>query len=143
MQKSAVQQQATKASANNAQNNSATNNAQNNSATNSAQKLYELSELVKYRGGAEGQGKLYVGLKGQVYDVSSKPEMYGVNAKYHVLTGRDASSALGKMQLEDEKLLNQSGYSHLNQEELEVLDHWVERFKNYPIVGNLKTSSKL
>ena len=54
-------------------------------------------ELSQHRDGE----KVYVGLKGVVFDVSSN-EVYREGGGYHVFAGKDASVALAKMNFADE-----------------------------------------
>ncbi|GAA5838778.1 hypothetical protein JCM5353_000187 [Sporobolomyces roseus] len=92
-------------------------------------------ELKKYDGKDEGT-PIYVGIKGKIYDVSKKRDMYGPGCGYHVFTGKDASKALGKSSLKPEDA--DSDYSSLTDEEKGVLDDWEKYFaKRYNIVGKV------
>ena len=51
------------------------------------------STLSQYDG-SDGR-PIYVAIKGQIYDVSAKQEMYGKGAGYSVFAGKDASRGLG------------------------------------------------
>jgi membrane-associated progesterone receptor component len=53
-------------------------------------RVFTPTELAHYKGG-DGEGPLYLAVKGTVYDVSEKRGMYGPGQSYHVFTGRDAS----------------------------------------------------
>lgn len=55
---------------------------------------YTPAQLAVFNGVPEGQ-KIYVAIKGTIFDVSAKPEMYGPGKSYNVFAGRDASKALG------------------------------------------------
>lgn len=52
------------------------------------------SQLAVYNGIPEGQ-KIYVAIKGTVFDVTAKSDMYGPGKSYHVFAGKDASKGLG------------------------------------------------
>ncbi|KAF9083687.1 hypothetical protein BGX29_004883 [Mortierella sp. GBA35] len=90
-------------------------------------------ELAKYDG-TNADAPIYVAIKGAVFDVSTKKEMYGPGAGYHVFAGKDPSKALGKSSLKPEDCI--ADYSSLDEKELKVLDDWFIFFeKRYPIVG--------
>lgn len=94
-------------------------------------------ELSKYTGGTESGGKIYVAIKGVVYDVSAKAAVYGQGQGYSVFAGKDASCALGKSSLKPADV--KADYSQLTPEELKVLDEWVEYFgKRYAVVATIK-----
>ncbi|GAA5911556.1 uncharacterized protein JCM6883_005792 [Sporobolomyces salmoneus] len=93
------------------------------------------AELAKYNGSDEST-PIYVAIKGKIYDVSAKRDMYGPGCGYNVFTGKDASKALGKSSLKAEDA--DSDYSSLTDEELKVLDDWEKYFaKRYNIVGKV------
>ncbi len=54
-------------------------------------------ELARYNG-ADPKLPVYVAVRGAIYDVSPRRDMYGVPGQgYNVLAGRDASRALGEL----------------------------------------------
>jgi predicted heme/steroid binding protein len=54
-----------------------------------------VAELAKYDG-QDPSRPIYVAIKGRVFDVSAKKEMYGKGAGYNVFAGKDASKGLGE-----------------------------------------------
>ncbi|GAA6021107.1 hypothetical protein JCM11491_004418 [Sporobolomyces phaffii] len=93
------------------------------------------AQLAKYNG-ADPDTPIYVAIKGKIYDVSAKRDMYGPGCGYNVFTGKDASKALGKSSLKPEDA--DSDYSSLTAEEKQVLDDWEKYFtKRYNIVGKV------
>ncbi|BGP39893.1 hypothetical protein JCM10450v2_003867 [Rhodotorula kratochvilovae] len=96
---------------------------------------FSSAELAKYDGKDEAT-PIYVGIKGRIYDVSAKRDMYGPGCGYHVFVGKDASRALGKSSLKLEDAV--ADYSTLTEEESKVLDDWEKYFqKRYNIVGKV------
>lgn len=63
------------------------------------------AELRKFNG--EADPKVYVALKGTIYDVSTS-DFYGVGGGYHQFAGYDASVNLAKMS-HDDQFLNKYG----------------------------------
>jgi predicted heme/steroid binding protein len=45
--------------------------------------------------GRDASRPIYVAIKGKVFDVSPKREMYGPGAGYNIFAGKDASKGLG------------------------------------------------
>ncbi|GAA5823560.1 hypothetical protein JCM10212_003182 [Sporobolomyces blumeae] len=96
---------------------------------------FTTDELKKYDGKDENL-PIYVAIKGRIYDVSAKRDMYGPGCGYNVFTGKDASKALGKSSLKPEDA--DADYSSLTDEEMKVLDDWEKYFqKRYNIVGKV------
>ncbi|KAG0355796.1 cytochrome b5-like heme/steroid binding domain-containing protein [Gamsiella multidivaricata] len=96
-------------------------------------RIFTAEELAKHDG-TNADAPIYVAIKGAVFDVSSKKEMYGPGAGYHCFAGKDASKALGKSSLKPEDCI--ADYSDLNETELKTLNDWVVFFeKRYPVVG--------
>ena len=82
--------------------------------------------------------KIYVAIKGDIFDVTSKRDMYGPEGSYGIFAGRDASRCLGKMSLEAEDL--DGPIDDLTASEVDALDQWYTTFKDikcYPVVGKL------
>lgn len=53
-------------------------------------RIFTHAELSKHDG-TDASAPIYVAIKGSVFDVSTKKEMYGPGAGYHVFAGKDAS----------------------------------------------------
>jgi predicted heme/steroid binding protein len=53
-----------------------------------------VAELRQYDG-TDPSKPIYVAIKGRVFDVSHKKEMYGKGTGYNVFAGKDASKGLG------------------------------------------------
>lgn len=49
-----------------------------------------VGDLATYTG-QDASKPIYVAIKGRVYDVSRKREVYGPGGSYHVFAGKDAS----------------------------------------------------
>ena len=94
-----------------------------------------VQELSKFDG-SYPQLPIYVAIKGLVYDVSAKRDMYGPGKSYNVFTGKDASCALGKSSLKPADA--HADYSNLSADEMKVLDDWEKFFqKRYSVVGKV------
>lgn len=63
-------------------------------------RVFEPSELARFDGVASEQ--IYISFLGMVYDVSSRPDLYGAElpGPYHVLAGRECARALSTMSLD-------------------------------------------
>jgi membrane-associated progesterone receptor component len=98
---------------------------------------FTLAQLREFNGVTNE--KVYVALKGDVFDVSASKEYYGPGSTYDCFAGRDASRAMAKLSFEEAELSNPK-LDDLGPFELDVLENWVEKFKymkQYPIVGKL------
>ncbi|EAU85748.1 progesterone binding protein [Coprinopsis cinerea okayama7 len=96
---------------------------------------FTVDELAQYDGNDKSK-PIYLAIKGTVFDVSRRPEMYGPGGKYHPLAGRDASRALGKGSLEKEDLSD--NLEGLDEKQREKVDWWFDFFeKRYNIVGSV------
>ena len=100
---------------------------------------FSVEELRKYK---TGNKKVYVGIKGLVFDVSGK-DAYVEGGNYSIFTGRDASCALAKMNFAEELL--DPAVNHwktaLNEKETKIMEDWVIYYaKRYPIVGKIDYS---
>lgn len=86
--------------------------------------------------------KIYIAVKGNVYDVSKGRSFYGPSGPYSNFAGNDASRglALNSFEIEnirrwDEPIDDLNG---LTDEELKSLNNWENMFKGkYPFVGTL------
>ncbi|KAF9896243.1 hypothetical protein BX616_007837, partial [Lobosporangium transversale] len=75
---------------------------------------FTAQELSQYDG-TKADAPIYVAVKGTVFDVSSKKEMYAPGGKYHVFAGKDASKALGKSSVDPADCT--ADYSELDEKE--------------------------
>lgn len=83
--------------------------------------------------------KIYVAIKGTVFDVTRNKDSYGPDGGYHVFVGKDASRALAMSSLEPEDAVPK--YKDLPEADLKVLDDWYTFFKlRYNIVGSVRRS---
>ncbi|CAN6674384.1 hypothetical protein TRVA0_052S01002 [Trichomonascus vanleenenianus] len=80
--------------------------------------------------------KIYVAIRGTVFDVTKAKERYGPGGSYHVFAGKDASCALAKSSLEAEHV--HDDVSALTDKEKETLEEWMMYFsQRYNIVGKV------
>ncbi|KOS15787.1 progesterone binding protein [Malassezia pachydermatis] len=86
-------------------------------------------ELAKYNG-SDPSKPVYVAVKGVIFDVSPRREMYEPGKGYSVFAGKDASRGLGMSSLKPEDAV--SDYSTLNEAQMKVLNDW-----RYNIVGRV------
>eukprot|EP01080_Neovahlkampfia_damariscottae_P000977 gene977-9884_t len=99
---------------------------------------FTLEELSKYDG-SNSDKKIYIGVKGVVFDVSLKPEFYGNGASYHVFAGKEATRGLAKSSVDPESLKPYGKYDDLNEKDTKTLTDWDALYrKKYPIVGKVK-----
>jgi membrane-associated progesterone receptor component len=96
--------------------------------------------LQKYNG--TDDPKIYMGVRGKVYDVSAGASFYGPGGPYANFAGRDASRGLAKNSFDLDCLtdvnLPLDTLSNLTPSEVEALDGWEEHFENkYKVVGTL------
>jgi len=86
--------------------------------------------------GSDPSKPIYVAIKGTIFDVSKKVDVYGKGGSYNLFAGKDASKALGMSSLKPEDAV--SDYSTLPEAERKVLDEWYSFFgKRYNIVGKV------
>lgn len=105
--------------------------------------IYTRLQLSTYNGIATN--KLYVGIRGYIYDVSDNAKNYGPGKAYHKLVGKDLSRllALNRLQLKpeelgnDDKALSNTWFTgDLTEKQNAILDKWELFFKKrYRIVG--------
>ncbi|TFK19270.1 progesterone binding protein [Coprinopsis marcescibilis] len=99
---------------------------------------YTPEELAKYDG-TDASKPIYVALKGTIFDVTRKKEVYGPGESYHIFAGKDGSRGLGMSSLKPEHAV--ADYSTLSEDERKVLDDWHSFFsKRYNIVGRVVPS---
>ncbi|OCF37695.1 hypothetical protein I316_00822 [Kwoniella heveanensis BCC8398] len=93
------------------------------------------SELSQYDG-SDPSKPIYVAIKGRVFDVTNKPEMYGKGKGYNIFAGRDASKGLGMSSLDIKDAV--PDYSSLNEAQMKTLNQWESFFeKRYNVVGRV------
>lgn len=82
--------------------------------------------------------RIYVAIKGTIFDVSRNKEKYGKGQGYSLFVARDASIALAKSSL-DTSIYNQGlTLADLSEKELKTLEDWYSFFiQRYNIVGKL------
>mmetsp|Transcript_8163 Transcript_8163/g.19481 ORF Transcript_8163/g.19481 Transcript_8163/m.19481 type:complete len:487 (-) Transcript_8163:88-1548(-) len=98
-----------------------------------------LQELREYTG--EAEGRILIGLAGELLDVSSGREMYGPGGGYSVLAGHDVTRCLATMSLEPEHLDDLRWAPDCADDE-EALTQWRQRLKEkYPVAGQLAASA--
>lgn len=82
--------------------------------------------------------KIYIALKGDVFDVTSGKGFYGPGSSYNVIAGKDGSVALGLMELEP-TIFEKVKVDSLTPEQKKTLDSWHSKFASkYKIVGKLE-----
>jgi len=97
---------------------------------------YTLEELRRYDG-SDPSLPVYVSIKGTVFDVSPKRNVYGPpDGSYRVFAGKDASKALGLSSLKAEDA--EPDWSKLEPKEMQTLNEWYAFFKKrYNVVGRV------
>jgi len=100
-----------------------------------------LAQLAAYDG-KDASKPIYVAIKGKVFDVTAKREMYGPGAGYNIFAGKDASKGLGQCPLPIVfRALMSPGmssldpkdaiadYSSLTEAQIKTLDQWEAFFE--------------
>eukprot|EP00903_Cladosiphon_okamuranus_P016704 g15397.t1 len=98
---------------------------------------FTIEQLHEFDGRNEAT-PAYIALKGEVFDVSSKPEHYKKGGAYNVFAGHDASYSLATGSLDPADL--EKSCSGLNAMERDSLDGWIDKYKHYsgyPVVGKV------
>ena len=86
--------------------------------------------------GSDG-GPIYMGMLGDVFDVTKGKGFYGKGRAYGIFAGQDASRGLGTMKKNPEFVLDPS-IDSLTPKQRKTAQEWHDRFvKKYPIVGTL------
>ncbi|KAF8911367.1 progesterone binding protein [Mucidula mucida] len=94
---------------------------------------YTPSELAKHTTAEAG---IYVAIKGTVFDVTRKADVYGPGKSYSVFAGKDGSRGLGMSSLKPEDAV--ADIDGMDPKDRKVLDEWYVFFeKRYPIVGKV------
>mmetsp|Transcript_59510 Transcript_59510/g.140209 ORF Transcript_59510/g.140209 Transcript_59510/m.140209 type:complete len:154 (-) Transcript_59510:190-651(-) len=98
---------------------------------------YTSSELQQYDGSTPG-ASIFVAIKGKIFDVSARPDLYSFDGVYAYLPGKDASRLLAKMKPKLEEGEDPLDLSDLSEKEKTTLDQWEAFFaKKYTFVGNV------
>ncbi|KAF8134467.1 cytochrome b5-like heme/steroid binding domain-containing protein [Boletus edulis] len=96
---------------------------------------FTLGQLAEYDG-SDASKPIYVSIKGDVFDVTRKRDVYGHGGSYNIFAGKDGSKGLGMSSLTPEDAV--PDYSALPENERKVLDDWHSFFtKRYNIVGRV------
>ncbi|KAL1709547.1 cytochrome b5-like heme/steroid binding domain-containing protein [Schizophyllum commune] len=96
---------------------------------------FTLEELRAFDG-TDPARPIYVSIKGTVFDVSPKRDVYGPGRSYGLFAGKDASKGLGMSSLRPEHAV--PDYAGLSEGDRKVLDDWWGFFsKRYNIVGRV------
>lgn len=104
------------------------------------ERQFTREELSKYDGVHDE--KVYIAVKGRVYDVSEKKSLYGPGGSYHYLAGRDASRVLALMDDDPMNVINPH-IDDLTEEQESDLNAWVNKFNSsYRCVGVLSVKEQ-
>lgn len=119
-------------------------NSNNNSLGNTAEPVVEgkFYPRTLYKFNGHDDDKIFIAVKGKVFDCSQGRQFYGPSGPYSNFAGHDASRglALNSFEMETVKDWDQpiDDLRDLTAEQLEVLDGWEEHFsKKYPCIGTL------
>ncbi|RXW24343.1 hypothetical protein EST38_g1541 [Candolleomyces aberdarensis] len=100
---------------------------------------YTPEQLAEYDG-RDSSKPILVAIKGDIFDVTRKGDVYGPGRSYNVFAGKDGSKGLGMSSLKAEHAV--SDYSGLNEADMKVLNEWHDFFsKRYNIVGKVVPSN--
>ncbi|KAK9447599.1 cytochrome b5-like heme/steroid binding domain-containing protein [Limtongia smithiae] len=101
------------------------------------EEVFTFTELAQYNG--VEHPSIYVAVKGIVFDVTKKAEVYGPGKSYSVFAGKDGSRGLAKSSLKLEDAVPQ--IDGLTDSELVVLDDWFSYFsQRYNVMGTIADS---
>ncbi|KAJ7046300.1 cytochrome b5 [Mycena alexandri] len=96
---------------------------------------FTLAQLKEFDG-SDPSKPIYVSIKGTVFDVTPKADVYGAGRSYNIFAGKDGSKGLGMSSLKEEHAV--PDYRELNESDRKVLDDWHAFFtKRYNIVGRV------
>jgi len=99
-------------------------------------RVFTKEELQQFNGMDKPQ--VFLALKGDVFDVTPGFAFYGPAGAYEVLGGRDASRALGKMDL-DKSAVENPHLEDFDEKDHKTLNDWHTRMSSkYTLVGKLK-----
>eukprot|EP00455_Lapot_gusevi_P009817 TRINITY_DN1440_c0_g1_i1.p1 TRINITY_DN1440_c0_g1~~TRINITY_DN1440_c0_g1_i1.p1 ORF type:complete len:128 (+),score=28.10 TRINITY_DN1440_c0_g1_i1:82-465(+) len=101
--------------------------------------IITLAELRHFNGvqSAENpESKIYVCVRGKVYDVTRAAHFYGPGESYHIFAGHDASRALAKTALSPEEL--DQPIEDLDETQKNTLNDWIKKYDaKYPVVATV------
>ncbi|KAK7014420.1 putative steroid-binding protein 3 [Favolaschia claudopus] len=96
---------------------------------------FTLAQLKEFDGSNPSK-PIYVSIKGTIFDVSAKADVYGSGKSYNIFAGKDGSKGLGMSSLKVEHAV--PDHSGLSDAERKVLDDWHAFFsKRYNVVGRV------
>jgi membrane-associated progesterone receptor component len=99
-------------------------------------KVFTKEELSNYDGIKES--KIYISLKGKIYDVTEKKEMYSKGGELEKYAGKDVTYSLAKNILECEDV--EYKIEDFNEKETKAMNGWENYYQGkYKIVGILDT----
>ncbi|KAG1752853.1 cytochrome b5 [Suillus lakei] len=87
---------------------------------------FTLDQLKQFDG-SDSSKPIYVSIKGTVFDVTRKSDVYGPGKSYNIFAGKDGSKGLGKSSLNLEDAV--PDYSDLPENEKNVLNDWFSFFQ--------------
>ncbi|KAF8814815.1 cytochrome b5 [Phlegmacium glaucopus] len=94
------------------------------------------TEQLKQYDGSDPTKPILVAIKGTIFDVSAKIDVYGPGKSYNVFAGKDGSRGLGLSSLKAEDAV--ADYTGLDEKDMKVLNDWHSFFsKRYNIVGRV------
>ncbi|KAF4620816.1 hypothetical protein D9613_000041 [Agrocybe pediades] len=97
--------------------------------------LYTTEQLKQYDG-SDPSKPIYVAIKGTIFDVTTKKDVYGPGRSYSIFAGKDGSRGLGLSSLKAEDAV--ADYSTLDDKDMKTLNDWHAFFsKRYNIVGKV------
>lgn len=104
--------------------------------------LFSTPKLAEYNGQSREDKKIYIGVAGIVFDMTSAPDFYGPGAAYAIFAGRDATVNLGRSSLLTSTIGSEAKDVGMTAEDLECLCSWIAKYKQkYPIVGRIESNS--
>ncbi|KAF8149347.1 cytochrome b5 [Crassisporium funariophilum] len=94
------------------------------------------TEQLKQYDGTDPSKPILVAIKGTIFDVTAKAEVYGPGKSYNIFAGKDGSRGLGMSSLKPDDAV--ADYKTLDEKDMKVLDDWHAFFsKRYNIVGKV------
>ena len=95
-------------------------------------------EYTKRSKTGQDQGEVWIGIMGEVYDVSEGRDFYGPGAGYSVFAAKDASGTFATSELNEKGLA--ADLEGLTVEQIGMLEGWRQFYRDkdgYPFVGVL------